>query len=203
MPLETLADVKVSLLISGTGDDALLTRLLGAADGFIADYTGRDFAGGTFTETHAGGHSLVFLRNFPVSSVTSVKVDAARQFGAETTRPADSYFVHAGRGMIESVAGPFLRPRTGSRDDWPGTVQVVYSTPTVAVPAAVRQACAELVGHWYRLVKTAEDQEHQMLTLRSEGGDQKDWPWSLAVGNPLPPAVFQLLAPYRLPAVPG
>ena len=84
MALDTLANVKTSLFITGTTDDAVLTRLLDAADAFIADYTGRAFAGGSFTELHAAGHELVFVRNFPVDTLTSLKVDAARQFGPET-----------------------------------------------------------------------------------------------------------------------
>src|SRR5688572_1680191 len=111
MPLDTLANVKTSLLISGSADDALLNRLLDAADSFVAEWTGRNFAGGTFTEAHPAGRSLVFLRNYPVSSVTSVKVDAARQFGSETVRAADTFVLHADRGVIESLSGPFLPPR--------------------------------------------------------------------------------------------
>jgi hypothetical protein len=200
MPLETLTNVKAALLISGTSDDPLLTRLLDVADSYIADYTGRNFAGGSFTETHPAGHALVFLRNFPVSSVTSVKVDPAREFGPATTRPATTFVVHAERGVIESLTGPFLPPRAGRRDDWPAAVQVVYSTPTGAVPLAVKQACCELVGHLYRVAKTTADQNYQLLTSRIDSSGQKDWPWSLATGNPLPPVVRELLAPYRVPA---
>jgi uncharacterized phiE125 gp8 family phage protein len=198
--IDTLANVKTSLLISGTADDAVLSRLIDAADGYIADFTGRDFAGGTFTETHPAGRGVVFLRNYPVTAVTSLKVDSARAFGSETTWTADRYVIHADRGVVESVCGPFLPPRRGRRDDWPGALQVVYATATGAVPAAVQQAFCELVGHWYRFVKTAADQDYQMMTLRVDGSGEKDWPWSLAAGEPLPPGVLQLLQPYRVPA---
>src|SRR6187549_422327 len=99
--IDTLANVKTSLLISGSTDDAVLTRLMDAADAFIAEYTSRAFAGGTFTETHPAGRSLVFLRNYPVTSVTSLKVDASRQFSSETAWSADRFVVHADRGVIE------------------------------------------------------------------------------------------------------
>lgn len=198
--LTTLANVKIDLLISGSTDDALLTRLMDAADAFIAEYTGRDFAGGSFTEIFAAGHELIFVRNFPVESVTSVKVDSARAFGAETTRAIDTYVVHSERGVIESVDGPFLKPRAGKQDDWPGALQVVYSTPTAAVPAAVEQAFSQLIGHWYRMAKTAADQDYEMLLTRLSGTDEKDWPWSVAAGPKLPPGVLQLLHPYRVPA---
>ena len=197
--LDTLANVKTSLLIPGTTDDAVLTRLMDAADGFIAEFTSRRFDGGTFTETHPAGRSLAFLKNYPVASVTSVKVDAARQFGAETLWTADRYVVHADRGVIESVCGPFLWPR-GRRDAWPAALQVVYTTATGAVPPAVKEAFVQLIGHWYRFAKTAADQDYQMMTSRIDSSGQKDWPWSLARGEALPAVVRELLAAYRVPA---
>ena len=198
--IDTLANVKTALLVSGSTDDALLARLMDGADAFVAQHTGRDFEGGTFTEAHPAGRAVLFLRNFPVTSVTSVNVDPARQFGSDTLRTADSYVLHADRGPIESLTGPFLPPRAGVRDDWPAAVQVVYATATSAVPAAVKEAFGQLVGHWYRQAKTFADQEYQMLVERFDGADSKVWPWSLPLGLKLPPGVLQLLQPYRVPA---
>jgi len=192
--LTTVTDIKSALAIAGTGDDALLERILNGADGYIEAVTGRDFAGGTFTELHAGNRAALFLANFPVSAVTSLKVDPARAFGAETERAADTFVLHAARGVIESLTGPFV---PGGRA--PSTVRVVYTTATGAVPHAVQQACAQLVAHWYRQVKTYDDQQYQMLMAR--GSDAKEWPWSLVSGLKVPPAVAQLLAPFRVPPV--
>jgi uncharacterized phiE125 gp8 family phage protein len=200
MALDTLANVKTSLFITGTTDDAALTRLLDAADAFIADYTGRAFAGGSFTELHAAGHELVFLRNFPVDTLTSLKVDAARQFGPETVRAIDTFVVHSARGVIESVDGPFLKPRPGHTDDWPAALEVIYSTPASQVPASVKEAFCQLIGHWYRFAKTAPAQSFEMLISKVDASGEKEWPWSLATGNLLPPGVLQMLQPYRVPA---
>jgi uncharacterized phiE125 gp8 family phage protein len=199
--IDTLANVKAALLQSDSADDTLLTRLMDGADAFIAQHTGRDFAGGTFTETHSAGRAVLFLRNFPVTSVTSVKIDPARQFGAETVRAADTYVLHADRGVIESLTGPFLPPRAGVRDDWPAAAQVVYATATSAVPAPVKEAFTQLIGHWYRQAKTFADQEYQMLIQRLDGTDGKSWSWSLTSGLKLAPGVLQLLQPYRVPVV--
>lgn len=196
---DTLANVRTALLVSGTTDDALLTRLMDGADGFVTAHTGRDFAGGTFTEAHAAGADSLFLRNYPVMSVTSVKVDPARQFGSDTLRAADGYVLLADRGVIRSLTGPFLSPR--GPNDWPGCAEVVYTTATGAVPAAVKEAFTQLVGHWYRQAKTFSEQQHQMLTVRTSGTDSKAWPWSLALGLKTPPAVLELLAPFRAPPV--
>src|SRR5262249_42418200 len=133
-------------MVSVSTDDTLLNRLMDGADAYIAQLTGRDFAGGTYTETHPAGHDLLFLNNFPVTSVTSVKVDPARQFGSDTARAADTYVLLADRGLIRSLTGNFLAPR--GRDDWPAAVQVVYATATGAVPSPVKEAFGQLVGHW-------------------------------------------------------
>jgi uncharacterized phiE125 gp8 family phage protein len=196
--IATLSDVKTALLISGTTDDALLTSLLGAADAFISQHTGRDLTGGTYTETHPAGTSVLFLANYPVTSVTSVKVDSSRAFGSDTVRDGDTYALHADRGVIESLTGPFLPPRGGLRDDWPGAVQVVYATATGSVPTPVQQALHQLVGHWYRQAKTFADQDYQMLLGRTSDG--KTWSWSISSGLKIPPSVRELLAPYRVPS---
>ncbi|WP_202920509.1 head-tail connector protein [Urbifossiella limnaea] len=196
-----MSNVKDALLVATGDDDDTLTRLLAAADSFIAEHTGRAFGGGTFTEVHAGNTGLLFLRNYPVSAVAGVRVDAARQFGTDTILPAANYVLHADRGVIESVGGVFLRSR-GRRGSAgaPGTVQVTYSTPTDAVPGAVKEALSQLVGHWYRLAKTSEDLGGVLLTETSDGAETKQYTWSLASGLKVPAGVLQILAPFRVPA---
>src|SRR4051812_29583245 len=146
MSLDTLANVKLRLGITTSADDSLLSALMDAADAYVAGHCGRDFAGGTFTEYHPGGESFLFLRNYPVQSVTSVKADPAYGFGADTVVPTTAYVVHTDRGVIQSVTGRFARG--------PRAVQVVYATATGAVPDDVKEAYALLIGHWYRHVKT-------------------------------------------------
>ena len=92
----------------------LLTRLMDGADGFITQHTGRDFTGGTLTELHAAGRGVLFLRNFPVTSVTSVKVDPARQFGSETVRARPGAAVDYRTGLSAHVADVWYQAA-----DWP------------------------------------------------------------------------------------
>jgi uncharacterized phiE125 gp8 family phage protein len=198
--LDTLANVKAALRVTGTDDDTTLNRLLTTAESFIAEHTGRSFDGGSFTETHPGGTTLVFLKNYPVTTLTDVRVDANRLFGTETVLDPTTYVVHADRGVVESVAGPFLpaRGRRGSAD-WPGAVQVAYSTATGAVPGAVKEAFSQLVGHWYRLAKTNEDLAGVLLTEKTDETGTKTYSWSLASGLKVPAGVLQILAPFRVP----
>ena len=201
MPLDTLSNAKSVLLVSGSGDDTMLAQLLDAADSFIEKYTGRSFAGGTFTETHPAGGPMLFLRNFPVASVTSLKVDADRAFGSGTERDTATYAIHADRGVVESRTGPFLTPYRKGWADWPESVKVVYTTATGSVPAAVKQAFSDLVGHWYRLAKTSLDANFLMLTESINGTTSKGYSWSLTRGLAIPPGVLKLLEPYRIPAM--
>lgn len=201
MPLDTLANAKSVLLVSGSGDDTLLNQLLSAADSFIQELTGRSFAGGTFTEYHSAGGSMIFLKNWPVASVTSLRIDPARQFGSTTERDATTYAVHSDRGVIESIDGPFLPPYRKGSDDWPESAKVAYTTATDSVPAAVKQAFADLVGHWYRLAKTNSDANFLMLTENTSGTDTKGYSWSLTRGLAIPPGVLELLEPFRVPSL--
>lgn len=163
MSLDTLANVKTRIGVTGANDDALLSALMDSADAWVAHRTGRDFAGGTFTEYFPGGVDLVVLANFPITAVTSVKVDSTQGFGSETIISSSSYVVHLERGVIQSRAGPFVRPGKPptlvnvERAHWtdsPRAVQVVYTAATSSVPADVKEAYALLIGHWYRQVKT-------------------------------------------------
>ena len=199
MPLDTLDNVKSQLGVTTTADDTLLGQLQAAADAFIAAFCGRDFAGGAFTEDHPGGVRAVFLRNYPMAAVDAVRVDPARQFDPATTLDPTTYLVHADRGVVESLGGPFVPSRPGwpvRPFDFPGAVRVTYSTPTGQVPGAVLRAYAELVGHWYRQVKTHVSTGHLNLTFQADG---TGYPWGQATGYRVPEGILQLLRPYRVP----
>src|SRR5436309_14989456 len=109
MSLDTLANVKARLGITTSADDSLLGLLQDSADAWVAGYCEHDVAGGTFTEYHPGATAFVFPRNYPVTGVTSVKVDAGYGLGASTLVPATAYAVHAERGLSQPLAAA-VRP---------------------------------------------------------------------------------------------
>jgi hypothetical protein len=206
MSLDTLANVKARLGVTTSADDTLLGLLQASADTVVANYCNRDFEGGTFTEYFPGGSEFLPLKNFPVTAVTSVKVDPAHAFGADTVVLATAYVVHAERGVIQALGGPFLPvEHSGLVNEevrgWaagPRAVQVVYSTATGQVPADVMEAYARLVGYWYRRVKTEAATNFQNLAQQKYGDT------FVIFGSPtngLPADVTELLAPYRVPLV--
>lgn len=203
MSLDTLANVKVRLGITSSADDTLLAALQASADDWIAEHCQRDFEGGTFTEYHRGG-ALVFLRNFPVASITSVKADAGYGFGSSTVVPSTAYVVHLDRGVVVSLSGSFApRPLVSvSPWDWsPRTVQVVYTTATSAVPDDVKQAYALLIDHWYRHVKTIVAASYQNVTQQTFGDATAIFSKDQIGGLPMPPDVMRLLAQHRTPNI--
>lgn len=204
MSLDTLANVKARLGVSGSADDSLLTLLQASADDFIKNWCERDFEGGTFTEYHSGGSAFVYLRNYPVTSITAVKVDPSGAFGSESVIPSSAYVVHTDWGVIQSLGGPLL-PRAGhglvSNDIafWsrgPRVVQVVYATAAGAVPNDVKEAYARLVGSWYRRVKT--ESAVNFLDVSQQRFGDAVLSFAPLAASP-PDDVRGLLAPYRAP----
>jgi hypothetical protein len=191
MSLDTLSNVKSRQGIATSADDALLDLLRDSADAFIAEFCGRDFEAGTFTEYHQGEVNVVPLRNYPVSSVTSVNADRLGVFGSTTLVPATDYIVDSTRGLIYKRRGLFIIGGMAPR-----AVQVVYVT-SAAVPNDVKEAYAELVGHWYRHAKTQIAAQHQNITVQKIGATTAIFAKDQIAGLSLPPDVTRLLTPYR------
>lgn len=193
MAIDTLANVKTQLGVTGSGDDALLSKLQAAADDFIARHCGRAFDGGSYTEDLPGGTSVLVLTNYPIDAVTSVNVDPTRTFDPATELDPTDYFINPDDGTIESLGGPFGTARI------PGIVRVVYTTPTDSVPASVARAYAELIGHWYRQTKTHVGTTQLNLIQQTDGTTVTEYPWGQSGGFRVPAGVFALLAPLRTP----
>jgi hypothetical protein len=202
MSLDTLANVKTRLGITTTADDALLGLLQDSADAFVAEYCGRDFGGGTFTEYFAGAVNVLRLRNYPVSSVTSVKADRLNVFDSTSLVPTTDYIVDPDRGLIFHRYGPFVvgdavgRALLVGSNATPRAVQVVYVT-NAYVPSDVKEAYAELVGHWYRHMKTLIATQYENVTEQKAGAATVIFNKGQIAGLPLPPDVPRLLGPYR------
>jgi hypothetical protein len=200
MPLETLENVKLALAIGTGDDDGLLTQLQKAADGYIETYCGRNFRGGTFTEFHPGGRSLVFLKNWPVATVTSLRVDEGGEYDDDTEMPTSEYRVHPERGVIECLEVSFV-PRLSGYDPgpnaFPRAVRVTYTTLTDEVPDVVARASVELIGHWYRQAKTyAATEQKNVIQV-----DGTIYPFGQSIGFKIPDVVRAMLEPMRVPAM--
>jgi len=182
MALVSPTEIGVSLPGTDPADAPLLAELTAAAEAYVAGFCGRDFAGGTFTETHPAART-VFLRNYPVLAVTAVSASG-------TPLDPASYLVHADRGVVALADGP------------PGVVAVTYTTATGAVPPAVKRAVTGLVAHWFRQAKTSQATGYRnVLAVTAADGSATQYPWSQSAGMKLPPDVAQLLQSLRSPTL--
>ena len=141
MSYATLAQVKQYLGITGTSEDALLTRLIDAASAAIDRYTGRRFTGSTATRTILREHIVrdVFFLPDDLRALTQVVTDQG-----DVLLPAD--FV------------PFYPPVRVLRvkataQDW----SIEYTADvtgqwgfTAAPPDDIVQVCVRLASWMYR-----------------------------------------------------
>jgi hypothetical protein len=80
-------------------------------------------------------------------------------------------------------------------------VQVVYVVATAAVADDILEAYAQLVGHWYRRVKTQAATNWQNVTQQKFGDAWTSYTVEQIAGLPVPPDVYRLLEPYRVPSI--
>lgn len=97
----TLAEMKAELGLTDTTDDAVLTRWMEGLQGRFDQFTNRRFLRTEgIVETFDGDESFLYLANFPVESITDLRIDPAGQFGAATVMGTDRYRLNAERGLV-------------------------------------------------------------------------------------------------------
>ena len=189
MALDTLSNVKLGLGILEAAEDANLTRLMAAADDFIADFCDRTFEAATCIETHPARGRFVFLRNWPVETLDELYVDAGRAFPASSLRPSADWVLHADRGVVESVGGAFLD------GECPGAIRAVYET-TGEIRADLRRAYARLVGFYLRRQKTEVGAEFRNVAQQRRGDSFVIYS---SASDAVPADVLRVLERYRCP----
>lgn len=117
----TLAEMKAELGLIDTRDDALLTRWMEGLQGRFDTYCERTFErGSNVEETHHGGETAIYLRRFPVETISAVYVD-------DEAVAADAYRASKHRGV--------LRYGGAQPSAWPGgneSIRVVFTGGFVA-----------------------------------------------------------------------
>jgi len=91
MSLATLAEIKSGLGITSTDFDAQITALIDPISALIEREAGRSFTKSTtFTERHMGGEPTIALREYPVTSITSVTDKASGEVLTSTEYEVDT-----------------------------------------------------------------------------------------------------------------
>jgi hypothetical protein len=139
--LTTAAAVQSYLGIPNTQDTSVISTLVTNASDFIQKYCARDFTTtGPYDEWYDGsGNDALFLRNFPVVSVTSVSINGVA-VPPSTSPTVPGWF--AGPYQVFYRLGIFCKGRMN--------VEVNYSGGYASVPAAIAQACIDMVAIKYK-----------------------------------------------------
>lgn len=150
MAFATLAQTKEWLGITGTADDALLTRMLDAATASMEQYMARKILSASYTERRNGtGGNVLTLRNRPVTAVSSVVSDGMTL--AISDGKATGYMFDD--SALYYIGNAFSR---GMQN-----VTVAYTAGYASAPADLVQACIEIVGAKYK--------ERDRIGIQSKG----------------------------------
>lgn len=111
--------------------------MVNAASQQIKDYTDRQFLSASYTEVHdAQGSDLIFTREYPVVSISSVKLAANGDFASATALDAANYCTDGNAVYLRFISTPRGR----------GNVQVVYTAGYASIPYPVQlSVCAQFM----------------------------------------------------------
>lgn len=212
--IDTRANLKIRLGITGATDDDLLDKLMESADKAITAHVGgRTFpaAATSITEYHHGNQYMLQVRRPPIDSITSIKVDSAYGWGSGITAlvaNTDYIIRSASAGIVQCLFGnwqPAAAAQLKALDglprwtDHPGIVRIIYTGDGPANDD-VKQAFALLVLHYYTIAKTEVAASFKRLAFTSDGTTQIQRNQASANLDQagMPAIVIAMLAPYRI-----
>lgn len=178
----TRDNVKTYLGLSGTTHDDVIDALISAASEAVENFCGRKFDVTAYTEYHhGGGASSVVLQRRPVTEVSGLWDDLARDFDDESLVDSDDYVLDSESGIIHLLWGAAF-------SDGVRNVKVSYSAGYSSVPDDVAHACVMLVAAWFHRGREGAD---GLGSRAVEGVSQQFDPKSP------PEPVREILAAYR------
>lgn len=196
MEATTIARVKALLDITSTTYDAVLTTMVAAASKRIENYLDRALEQTSRTEEYPikPRQNVLFLRAYPITSITSIKLALDWDYASETPISSDDYKYDADTGMVHFTFYPILNYRGDNAAAAPNVMQVVYTggfaTSTAnlisAFPDIAYAADIQTVAMWRR-----RDSPQGQST--SVGGGSIAYEGALK----LVPDAIEALTPYR------
>jgi len=154
----TLAEIRAFLNIKSddTTLDTILTILEGAATEAIKGYCRRDLVSATYEELFDLKSYRLFLRELPVTSITTVKYYDTDNTLVSLT--AADYLLHIGNGQViitEPLANQYL---------------VTYVAGYSTIPSDIKLAVLELVAYNYNNTKHGDSRLGVTSKSRGAGG---------------------------------
>lgn len=207
MALITAAQAKDRIPgLNGTGEDALLERLIAVAGAAIATFLGYPPASVGASPTAEstsytidcdsyGGRDLP-LPVWPATAVSSVRDDETLDFDQSIYLvPSSDYALTVdGRAIRLKFASTWGNWRVGR-----GTIRVVFTAGYTTIPVWLQDACKIMVRHLYDLRQVQGRQNQSIAGVNvAIGPGYND---TLRNAGAMPQECIDLLAPHRHPSV--
>jgi uncharacterized phiE125 gp8 family phage protein len=181
--LTTVATLKAHLGIPSaeTSQDTRMELLINAASDSIERYLDRKIKSQTITEIqHGRRQDILILREWPVTSITELRVDMDHVFSdASTLIPSADYGIGDDKNSLVYYDTVFPRGNNN--------VKIVYVAGYATVPSDIEYA-ALLFCEWLYLFRNRQDIGR---TSKSKGDE------SMSVSQGMPDIVRQMIEPYR------
>jgi len=151
MSLLTVAEVKIELGIEDDDSNTLLTSLIEAVEGIFGDESGSVLESATYTEYHTTGknQSKIFLKNIPITNISSIHDDPDWDYESADLISASDYTYDSTSGIVY-YDGWFFEGFNN--------VKIIYTAGYSAstLPKSIKQVLIRQVSHWYKDAKGAE-----------------------------------------------
>jgi len=178
--LISLQDYKTFSGISNNKADAKLTLTIELVDSFIETYCGRVFTSSTFTEQLASSEEMLFVRNLPISTVTTLSYYDTEMVLQEIA--SNFYVVYNEEGSIELLDHTSIPLATIHK---PFVIE--YSGGFTSTPNAMKLAAIDLVTYYH---KRESQNKISSTNINAEAVEIED--------SHLPPHIKRVLDLYRV-----
>lgn len=158
--LVSTADLKAYCQISTATYDGILASIKASTEQWVKTYCRDPFLVAARTEYHDGNDKAILrLRHYPITTLTSVSIDAARTFAASSLVPASQLIdstLNSAQGVVELFGRVFP---SGQKN-----VKVIYLAGLSVIPADLAHAVKIIVAReWLLQDKKLTGQTSQSL----------------------------------------
>ncbi len=185
--LISLADAKAFLKITTVNEDAIVGDLVNGVSNLVSSFVGHKLLEATYTEYYDGdGTEELILKNFPVTTLSSLNDDPQRAFASPTAKNiAADTMLDGAAGIVRlwNNGGIFQRAR--------GNVKAVYTAgyTLLTMPYDIQLAVRKMVAFLYRSSYATPKIGVQTETI----GDRT----TTYFNDELPKDIAAMLKPYR------
>ena len=144
--LITRTQAKEWLRINVSKEDDIIDQIILQQSEIIKQYCDRKFIQETFTQYYDGkGRGELFLRDYPIISVTTLNSDSSRAYAVEDNiNISDDVLVDKSAGILQ------LWNNESAFASGHASVKVVYDAGYAVIPRDIQEACLLLVQHVYK-----------------------------------------------------